>query len=618
MSFKDDVQKELSKDNDDVTENLDEFYVPGAIKVYEKMLGTYHFKTISDPGTNLNEIYYFVQVYERAEEMIKREASRIYLNLWAEMLTKCKLYFDAIKAKTLTPTKNGMKYVGKVKNSLKKAIKDGPTVNDINEVLAGIRRASYVPFEQINPPTYTPCLNGLLNHATRKLEPFNPNLFYVWQVQANYLDRRVTLLDTPRFNYYLNSVYYPINIPMILAYGGYSLQPRFPRNKILIIAGRERMGKGVLARLFRGLNPKGYGTISFEKLLISDNRFVFQSVLGKNLLVDPEMKRVFRKGFTPDFANINKLFGSDTIDIERKGKDILDGISFAKGIFIGNLPLYGIDNAALIARSMIVRTKDSRDTAEVANLDKDILEHERDEIFTLLMQCQFALEDRNFIFPGEIDNNGGKGLVWDSSLHEHIERDMLGTLEYWDLLADPVKQFIDSEIQPGDEDALLAVDTAYDRFNEWCLDQGIPTPAKQTFTAKFTEYTLYKKKKVGSKGARYYAFVGCQLVETVKAQNQNKLDTTSDNLKLKYIGALWNTFKRVQLRSLSLSYWKNNSKACNTYICKEIVPKLDTAISDTTNETSTGSSDMKIGVQPFLSGARKENSEEEPREIQHD
>lgn len=574
--------------------DLKDYYFPGHIHISNELREKFHFRTISDPTTNLNEIYYFVQVYERAEELIKTRATDIYLQQWEKMLTDCQSLSQEIEAGKVSTTENDIRYIGKLMGRLKNAIHKGPTVSDINEVLADVRRASYTEKEKMNPPGHVPFLNALVNLRTRKKENFSPDFFYTWQIQANYLDKRVTLLDTPRFRYYLESVYNAIDIPLILSYGGYSLQPEFPRNKILIIVGRERMGKGVWARILKRLNPKGYGTISFEKLLIADNRFAFQNVLGKNLLVDPEMKRKFTKGVDPDFANINKLFGGDTIDVERKGKDVLDSVNKAKGIMIGNLPIFYADNPALIARSSIVRTKDKRESPEVPNLDGDIFENEKDEIATLLMECHWGLQDRNYVFPGEMDNSGGRVETYDSETKAKVTRTLLGTLEYWELLADPITLFIESETFP-EEQSEIPVDDVYAVFDKWCTDQGIPTPAKQTFTGRFGE--TYTKRYRGPRSDRRYFFTGVQLVSTLKVDPQNKLNTGGDSQKPKYIGALWNKFKRVQLRSYSQNYYLS---CAGENVIKEHVPKLNTGVIGDKIPNSVESGDTQAGVQPFL------------------
>jgi len=86
-----------------------------------------------------------------------------------------------------------------------------------------------------------------------------------------------------------------VDIALVLSYLAYTFYPDFPAHKVLLIIGRERIGKGSLVRALMGLMPKGSGSISLAKI-ITVERFQFQGVEGKNLLVDIEKRRKFRKG----------------------------------------------------------------------------------------------------------------------------------------------------------------------------------------------------------------------------------------------------------------------------------------------------------------------------------
>ncbi len=552
-----------------------DLYFPGHVHISEILRYRHTFKTLSDPNQERNEIYMFNgQIYVRAEETIRKEASKIFMEEWQKMLADCNEYLRM----TEDIESDSSKFVRKLKGRLKNAINKGVTVNDVNEVLADIRRNTYTDKNEMNPETHIPFQNGLLNLETRKLEEFSPDHFYIWQVNANYIEKHVTLNDTPEFRKYLESIYYTKDIPLILSYLGYALQPTFPRNKVLGIFGRERIGKGTTARILKALIPKGYGTTSYEKLLISDNRFVFQNIVGKNVLVDMEIKRRFKKGFSPDYANFNKLFGSDVIDVEMKGKTPFDYVNRAKGIFIGNLPIPPLDNSAAIARFLVVKTKDERKRKEIKHIERKILAKERDQIVKLILECYFGLEDRDFVFPGELSNDK--------------------TAELWDLLSDPIENFIEesTEVVEGLE---TEVNFAYEKFKKWCDEKGIAPIAKQTFTANFKR--TYPKKYVGGRGNRHYAFMNCRIVSEVEIENSEKVKHGSnDSESLKYSGS-GNESERVQLRSHELNY-----KSESENIDKEIVPKLDTGQNTTKPIEKSRSPDIDPCVQPALEDIRSE------------
>ena len=273
---------------------------------------------------------------------------------------------------------------------MKRALDKGPSINDINEVLGIIRRTTF-SFDEINPDGHIPFKNGLLNLSTGELEPFDPRLFYTYQIDANLLRGYVTLNDVPLFNYLLNSIFDPEYLPTALSYFAYCLYPRLPTHKVLFIVWRERIGKGTLMRVLMGLMPKGSGSISLARILTAD-RFKFQGIEGKNLLIDMETRRKFKRGTVLDWTAFANLFGEDVFNVEPKGKESHDYISRAKGIFLGNLPFINIDDPPAISRILLAETKSKRPKKVFKELNEIILQKEKDKIATLLVQILFKTQ----------------------------------------------------------------------------------------------------------------------------------------------------------------------------------------------------------------------------------
>ena len=138
---------------------------------------------------------------------------------------------------------------------------------------------------------------------------------------------------------------------------------------------------------------------------------------------------------------------------------------------------------------LVVVTRDERPKKVIPDLDRKILESERDQIATLLMQILFKLMDRDFVFPGQLS---------DDETAELIEK-----------LADPVENFIEEQTEYV-RDSSVPVEEACERFAEWCKGKGIPTISRQTFVKKFGHE--YPKKKIGPRGKRAYYFFNCKLL----------------------------------------------------------------------------------------------------------
>ena len=451
-----------------VPKTVFDFYFPGPVHIVNSLNARFHFRTVPDIGSDKEQIWYFNgQIYERAEEIIKTEAHYEYIKQWKEMLAN-------------SDNED-------LKDRLSSALHRGPSANDINEVLSMIRRTTFTN-EGMNPPSHIPFKNGLLNLQTRKLEPFTADLFYTYQINANYIDRTITLKDVPMFSGLLHTAFYQRNIPLVLSYFAYSFYPDLPVHKTLFILGRERIGKGTNVRVIQGLMPKGSGSISLARLLTSD-RFQFTGIEGKNLLIDSETKRKFKRGTIMEWSAFCNLFGKDVLSVEPKGHEAHDYVSKAKGIFLGNLPFIPIDSPPAISRMLVVVTRDERPKKVIPDLDKKILESERDQIATLLMQILFKLMDRDFVFPGQLS---------DDDTAELIEK-----------LADPVENFIEEQTE-YDKESTVPVDEAHERFEEWCKSKGIPTISRQTFVKKFGR--TYPKKIIGPHRTRTYYFTNCNLL----------------------------------------------------------------------------------------------------------
>ena len=463
-----DIEKLTKAVNRPMKEDNPELYFPGTIHIVEELTAKYRFRTIPEIGTDKEAIYYFNgQIYERAEEITKNEAHKEYIRQREAMLA--------------ISTDKGLNA------SLNHALHKGPSANDINEVMAMIRRTTFTN-EGMNPPSHIPFLNGLLNLQTRKLESFTADLFYTYQINANLLDGHVTLKNVPMFSYVLNTAFYEPDIPMVLSYFAYSFYPDLPVHKTLFVLGRERIGKGTSVRVIQGLMLKGSGSISLARLLTSE-RFQYTGIEGRNLLIDSETKRKFQRGTIMEWSAFCNLFGKDVLSVEPKGHEAHDYVSKAKGIFLGNLPFIPVDSPPAISRMLVVVTRDERPKKVIPDLDRKILESERDQIATLLMQILFKLMDRDFVFPGQLS---------DDETAELIEK-----------LADPVENFIEDQTE-YDEESTVPVEEACERFAEWCKGKGIPTISRKTFVKKFGH--VYPKKRIGPRGKQVYYFVNCNLL----------------------------------------------------------------------------------------------------------
>lgn len=452
------------------------------------ILGKEHVVTKREEGNDKEEMYLYEDgFYTRGEESLRAMAYGRYISLWNEALSIINQLWKTVNKADSDAVERLANLTGTIDDMLKK----GPTKAKIDETLAQLRLHTFRRASEFNPSSHIPFRNGLLRLKDWTLVGHTPELIYLWRVEANLLQDRlgnISLNDCPKYREFLLGSYEPWDIPMLLQYGGYAFYPSFPRQMVLWNVGRPRVGKGTNARIWKLLNPTGYGAISFEKLMIAENRFAYQGIQGKNLLVDPEVKRTFRKGARPDYGNFNKLFGGDTVDLEKKGKQTEEYESKAKGLFLANLPLPRIDDEPLMSRVLLVKSKDRIISKEerVENLEEKIVDSEKDQVATLFIRYLKVLRSQNWNFISELSTDA--------------------TMEIWDMFSNVVQFYLEDmvEYQEGGE---IKCDEMYESFKEWCQAKGIPIMKSQPFK-KSVGY-VYTKTKRGPKKKRYYVFTNC-------------------------------------------------------------------------------------------------------------
>ncbi|OWP55328.1 MAG: hypothetical protein B2I17_10050 [Thermoplasmatales archaeon B_DKE] len=478
--------------------DTEDLYFPGPMDVYNELIKKGKFRTIKELDTDLEDVWYFNgHIYERAEEYVRTNAHALFMTMYQDMQAQIETI----------PRNQRNDFVQNLSGRIENALHNGPRESQINEVLAMIRRTTFTDASEMNPPGYIPFKNGLLDINKRTLSSFTPELFYTYQVDANFLDKKVTLLDTPLFHAQLNQVFYHRDIPLILTYFGYCLYPDLPIHKVLGIFGRERVGKGTLGRVLQGIITHGFGSFNLARILTAD-RFQFTGIEGKNVLVDFELKRKFKRGTVKDWSTFNNLFGQDVLNVEPKGREAQDRTSKAKGIVIGNLPIFSVDDAAASERWLPVVTRSKKPGRLMPNVDKEIVNKEGDQIATLLVRVLFGLIDRGWVFPGQLSSES--------------------TIELMEKLADPVENFIDEYTEPV-EGAAVEVNKAYETFESWCAEKGITPIAAQTFKKNFG--WTYPKKKYHRGKETGYEFLGCALTVSEDPEDEERGSEYQDHFK---------------------------------------------------------------------------------------
>ncbi|WP_404959079.1 DUF5906 domain-containing protein [Streptomyces sp. 147326] len=192
------------------------------------------------------------------------------------------------------------------------------------------------------------CQNGLLRIRDRALLPHTPGFFNIVSVPFEY-DRQAV---APNWDSFLRELWPddPASIAALQEWFGYVLSGRTDQQKILLLKGPTRSGKGTIARVMKEM--VGEENIAGPPLSALGTNFGLASLIGKPLAVIADARLSGN-----DSGVVERLLtisGEDTIDIDRKFRDIWTGKLPTRLMVLTNeLPSFG-DSSGVIARRFIV------------------------------------------------------------------------------------------------------------------------------------------------------------------------------------------------------------------------------------------------------------------------
>lgn len=193
------------------------------------------------------------------------------------------------------------------------------------------------------------CANGLLRIRDRELLPLTPEFFNLISVPYAY-DRDAT---APNWEQFLRQVWPDdqASIDALQEWFGYVLSGRTDQQKIVLIVGPTRSGKGTIARVLAEL--VGRGNMAGPTLAGLGSNFGLSSLLGKPLAVISDA-RLSGKDGGQVVERLLTISGEDTIDIDRKFRDPWTGKLPTRLMILSNeLPNFG-DSSGVIARRFVV------------------------------------------------------------------------------------------------------------------------------------------------------------------------------------------------------------------------------------------------------------------------
>lgn len=229
---------------------------------------------------------------------------------------------------------------------------------------------------------------------------------------------------------------------------GYCLTPWTALQKMLLVVGPKRSGKGTIARILNAL--LGPRNICGPTLGSLSTQFGLQSWLGKMLAVMSDARLSNRADQSLVVENLLRVSGEDFIEVQRKHKPSVQVQLPTRVLLISNeLPRMADTSGALAGRFVTLKLTKSFYGHEDTTLTKRLLE----ELPGIL---NWALEGRR-----RLKSHGA--FVQPESAAE-ASREM-------EDLASPVGAFVREECQVG-QGLSIPVDDLWDAWKAWCESIG--------------------------------------------------------------------------------------------------------------------------------------------------
>ncbi|MFF6990491.1 phage/plasmid primase, P4 family [Streptomyces sp. NPDC010273] len=193
------------------------------------------------------------------------------------------------------------------------------------------------------------CENGLLRIHDRALLPHGPEFFNLGSVPFAY-DPTAT---APTWERFLAQVW-PDDADAIAAlqeWFGYVLSGRTDQQKILLIVGPSRSGKGTIARVLKTL--VGKENLAGPTLAGLGTNFGLSTLIGKPLAVISDA-RLSGNDNSQVVERLLTISGEDTIDVDRKYREVWTGKLPTRLMLLSNeLPHFG-DSSGVIAKRFVL------------------------------------------------------------------------------------------------------------------------------------------------------------------------------------------------------------------------------------------------------------------------
>ncbi|MFG2962284.1 phage/plasmid primase, P4 family [Streptomyces sp. NPDC048288] len=298
------------------------------------------------------------------------------------------------------------------------------------------------------------CGNGLLRIRDRALLPHGPHFFNLVSVPFAY----DPTASAPTWERFLAQIWPndPDAIQAVQEWFGYVLSGRTDQQKILLMVGPSRSGKGTIARVLKQLIGKE--NLAGPTLAGLGTNFGLSTLVGKPLAVISDA-RLSGNDNSQVVERLLTISGEDTIDVDRKYREVWTGKLPTRLMILSNeLPYFG-DSSGVIARRFVV-----------LNMTVSWLGKEDPTLFDRLITEMPGI--LNWALDG-LARLQAKGRITEPLCSREAVTTMQDT-------ASPTSAFVRERCTTGPT-CNVPVDTLWAVWRDWAEDNGVKAGTKQVF-----------------------------------------------------------------------------------------------------------------------------------------
>lgn len=305
-----------------------------------------------------------------------------------------------------------------------------------------------------------PCLNGLVDVNTQEVQPCTPDYFGTVAIPFDFDPDVGEPVEWMKF---LRSLWAPgedgedaPELTTLRQWFGYILSGRLDLQKMLLVVGPPRCGKGTIARILRAL--VGEANSSAPTLAGVAQNFGLETSIGKTLMVVGDA-RLQSHGQEAVVERLLSISGQDALTLDRKNRTAWTGTMQARVMILSNeLPKFGDASGAIASRFVILKLEESFLGREDIELEGRL----RAELPAIL---KWALD-------GLVSLNASRRL------HEppaHLE----AMQEMYDLVS-PISAFLRDVCDTSDPNAVVPFAELYREYEAWCGEntRGVTNTAR--------------------------------------------------------------------------------------------------------------------------------------------